>query len=350
MDLTSGKQPKPLKAAIYGPEGVGKSSLAKMFPDPVFIDTEGGTSRLDVTRTPRPATWAQMIQQINALAKDQQGKKTLVIDTADWAEKLAVKQICAEYGIRTLGESADGKKDYGKSFSYLDKLWSDLLTQLETDLIETGKMHVVFIAHSTTRLHELPEEAGQYDRYQIATNKKVAEALKGWADLVLFLNYQTIVTYDEKTKKSTAQGGQRRMMYAERTAAFDAKNRDGLPREMDLGFTPLIKCFSGLTETKAAPPAGNAGAAPVAVPAVAATVAPKATPTDGPVLQPQHIALNKLMAESGVTYDQLLAVLVTKGKYPTGTPLENISPQIIDTFIFPHWEKFLGMINTDAAA
>ena len=48
--LTGGVLPAPLKVVLYGVEGIGKSSFAARFPQPVFIDTEGGTGRLDVQR------------------------------------------------------------------------------------------------------------------------------------------------------------------------------------------------------------------------------------------------------------------------------------------------------------
>jgi len=349
MEVIRGIQPKPVKGLIYGPEGVGKSSLAKDFPKPLFIDVEGGTSRLDVARTPRPTTWAHLKQIIGEIVKDQQGCETLVIDTADWAEKLGIKQVLGETGFRAMG----GNKDYGETFSMLALMWSDLLTQLEADFIQTGKMHVVFLAHSTTKKFELPEEQGQFDRYQLDLEKKVAPLLKAWCDLMLFVNYKTIVTADDKGANGTGQGGTRRVMHSERTAAFDAKNRDGLPREMDLSIAPLLKCFTGLS-ARPAPvptPAAVAPAPAPAAPSVPAVSAPApSTVESGPVLKAQHIALNKLMAEAGVTYDQLLAVLVAKGKYPAGTPLENIDPEIVDKFIFPHWEKFLGMINGGVAA
>ena len=50
MNITRGIQSKPLKVVIYGPEGVGKSTFASLFPDPLFIDTEGSTARMDVAR------------------------------------------------------------------------------------------------------------------------------------------------------------------------------------------------------------------------------------------------------------------------------------------------------------
>ena len=91
MQIITGKQVKPLKAVIYGPEGVGKSSLAKGFPRALFIDVEGGTSRLDVARTPRPTSWPHFLQILSELAKNPMGYETLVIDTADWLEKLGIQ-------------------------------------------------------------------------------------------------------------------------------------------------------------------------------------------------------------------------------------------------------------------
>ncbi|WP_141385501.1 AAA family ATPase, partial [Brevibacillus brevis] len=48
MQVISGKVVKAKKVVLYGPEGIGKSSLAAMFPKPIFIDTEGSTTELDV--------------------------------------------------------------------------------------------------------------------------------------------------------------------------------------------------------------------------------------------------------------------------------------------------------------
>ena len=52
-----------------------------------------------------------------------------------------------------------------------------------------------------------------------------------------------------------------------------------------------------------------------------------------------------MMTDAGVTYDQVLGVLVDRGRYPDGTPLENIDPQFIDGWICVHWAKVLEMIN-----
>ena len=46
MQITSGKIPSALKVVVYGPEGIGKSTFAAQFPDPIFCDTEGSTKHI----------------------------------------------------------------------------------------------------------------------------------------------------------------------------------------------------------------------------------------------------------------------------------------------------------------
>ena len=82
MNITKGKIAKAQKICIYGPEGIGKSTLASKFPDPVFIDTEGSTNNMDVARLDKPSSWTMLQQQIN-FVKQQKPCKTIVIDTID---------------------------------------------------------------------------------------------------------------------------------------------------------------------------------------------------------------------------------------------------------------------------
>jgi len=356
MQIVKGKLEKPVKGLIYGPQGVGKSSLAKDMPKPIFIDVEGGTTRLDVDRTPRPTSWAHMRQIVGELIKDQMGYETLVFDTSDWMERLAIRQVLAETGSTELGKDASGKKDWGKSYQLVAELWAQFLTQLETDFIDARKMHIIFLAHSNTKRYELPEEDGEFDKYQLKMSDRVGGLVKEWCELMLFVNYRTIVVTEEN-KKAKAQGGTRRIMYADNRASFEAKNRFGLPGEMDLGIGPIKHCFVGLSAKAAPAPAAPNVPTAVAAPAAAATAAPVAPPAPtttttetATVLQPQHVALQQLLAGAGVTYEQLNAVLAARGKYPENTPLGNIDPAFIEGYINPHWPKVLEMINSAAVA
>ena len=67
MEIIRGKIRSAKKVVIYGPEGIGKSTFAAQFPEPLFIDTEGSTSELNVARTKRPSSWTMIIEQIKEI-------------------------------------------------------------------------------------------------------------------------------------------------------------------------------------------------------------------------------------------------------------------------------------------
>ena len=97
------------KTVIYGPEGIGKTTLAAQFPSPVFLDTEGGTHHLDVARFPAPKTWEDVTKTIAALASEPHEFKTLVVDTADWLEKLLIEEVCRRANKTSIEEFGYGK-------------------------------------------------------------------------------------------------------------------------------------------------------------------------------------------------------------------------------------------------
>ena len=54
FEIKKGKIKSAIRLTMYGAEGIGKSTFASKFPDPLFIDVEGGTKQLDVARFPQP--------------------------------------------------------------------------------------------------------------------------------------------------------------------------------------------------------------------------------------------------------------------------------------------------------
>ena len=88
MQIISGVLTKPIYLVIYGPEGIGKTTFAAQAPTPLFIDTEGGTARMDVRRLPAPTSFTMIQEEIRYVVNNPSVCQTLVLDTADWAERL----------------------------------------------------------------------------------------------------------------------------------------------------------------------------------------------------------------------------------------------------------------------
>lgn len=258
LNITRGRIQKALKVILYGPEGIGKTTLAACFPRPVFLDTEGSTQHFDVARLPRPTSWEMLKAEVQEVTNHAAEVGTLVIDTADWAERLCNQAVCEKAdksGIEDFG--------YGKGYVFAAEEFGRLLDLL-SQLAEQG-VNVVFAAHAQQRKVELPDQMDSYDKYELKCSKQVSPLLKEWADMVLFCNFKTFVVQSE-SGKGKAQGGERRM-YAAHRPAFDAKNRFGLPDEMPMDFGQIAHLFSP---------------APAPVPAPVPTPAPAPVPTPAP--------------------------------------------------------------------
>ena len=75
MKITRGIIASAQKVVIYGPEGIGKSTFAAQFPDPLFIDTEGSTKNMDIARMDKPTSWTMLKNQMASLILDKLSKR-----------------------------------------------------------------------------------------------------------------------------------------------------------------------------------------------------------------------------------------------------------------------------------
>lgn len=198
MQITRGKRARAQRVIIYGPEGIGKSSFAANFPEPLFIDTEGSTDNMDVARMDKPTSYTMLKNQIAWIKANPTCCKTLVIDTIDWAESLIVDDVCAQHGKKGIEDFG-----WGNGYTYTKEEVGRFLNMLQ-ELIELG-INIVLTAHAQMRKFEQPDEMGAYDRWELKLGKKTssqtAPLVKEWADMVLFANYKTVVMTSESKKK-----------------------------------------------------------------------------------------------------------------------------------------------------
>lgn len=233
IKTTKGRVHKAKKVVIYGPEGIGKSTFAAQFPDPVFIDTESSTSSMDVVRV-EPLSWTEILGDIKEIINGNIDApcKTIVVDTADWAEKMCADHVCAQNHWDSI--SAPG---YGTGYRVAWEEFGKLLNLL-SEATDKG-FNVVITAHAAMRKFEQPDEAGSYDRWELklqnSPKSNICAMVKEWGDMVLFANYKTIVADKDKQGKGKGKGG-RRVMYTEHHPCWDAKNRYGLPDMIDFSY------------------------------------------------------------------------------------------------------------------
>ena len=348
MNITRGKQAKAQRVIIYGTEGIGKSTLASQFPNPLFIDTEGSTSNMDVARMDKPTSWTMLMNQIAFVKANPTICDTLIVDTIDWAEALAIESVCSLHGKQGVEDFG-----YGNGYTYVREEFGRFLNRLQ-EIVDLG-IHVVLTAHAQIRKFEQPDEMGAYDRYELKLGKKTssqtAPLIKEWGDIVLFCNYKTIVMKNER-KKNKAQGGQR-VMYTTHTPAWDAKNRFGLPEELPMEYQAIAHIFN--KQNKQVAPQAQPVVQPVAEPTVT-PVAPT-NPVVEEVLQDPFIelstlelpeilpqALRDLMRQDSVTTDELKMMAFRRGHFPLEMPIENFPAQYWDVVV-ANWETSMQEIN-----
>mgnify|MGYP000417662755 FL=1 len=377
MEITRGKIQKAKKVVVYGPEGIGKSTFASQFPDPVFIDTEGSTAAMDVARLPRPTSWNMLLKEVEYIKSHPETCRTLVIDTIDWAEQLCVDHICSIYnkkGIEDFG--------YGNGYVYTKEEFGRFLNRL-SDVIEVG-VNIVLTAHAQLRKFEQPDELGAYDRWELKLGKKTqsqtSPLVKEWADMLLFCNYKTYsVATDKDGKKHKAQGG-KRVMYTSHHPCWDAKNRYGLPEMCDFDYQVIkgiLEEGSQKEEKKveipkeqkqetsseqAEKPAQKAEESFMNIPPEADEEVPfnraekeppkekkpEPDPSSSDTFRlPDHIPkkLQDLMYPNLASEEEVMEAVYQRGYFPRGTPFQNLPQDFVDGVLIGAWPQVMNVIR-----
>jgi hypothetical protein len=237
------------RTVLYGTEGIGKSTLAAQWPNPLVLDTEDGTGRIDCARVVCQ-DWMALHTALVELGGNAQGFQSVIVDSVDWAERLMLEAM-----LRKDGKASVEDYGFGKGFTKLAEQFGKLLALLD-GLIAKG-VHVVLVGHSTVKRTTPPDMDEGWDRYELKLSKQVSPLVKEWADVLLFANYRTRLV-EGSDGRTRAKGGKERSLYAERTAAWDAKNRYGLWPELPMSIQSLAPLFAGK------PPAAVSAAAAAA--------------------------------------------------------------------------------------
>ena len=207
------------RIVLYGPGGIGKTSLACMAPGPVAVfDLE---ESLGVIMGQLPAGTPANLRLVNVMnfqdirdALNMPGWddiKTIVIDSATRAEEMAaawvIKHVPHEKGHRI-----ERIEDYGwgKGYTHIYDEFLKLMGDL--DLYVRAGRNVILIAHDCTT--NVPNPAGDdYIRYEprlqspASGKNAIRLRVREWADHVLF------VGYDLEAKDGKAKGTGTRTIY-----------------------------------------------------------------------------------------------------------------------------------------
>ena len=238
----------PPRVLIYGPPGMGKTTLASEFPNALFVQVEDGTpSGLSLTGF-HPKSYEDVIDAIGSLYSDDHAFGTIVIDTLDKLEPLIWDAACRANNWVNIESPG-----YGKGYVATGYLWRDLLDGLNALRVDRG-MNIVMIAHSDVERFDDPRTAS-YTRYEVRMHKSRRKLIEDEVDAILLINHEAVVKEEDlgfNKKRSHAEGGGQRFIYTEGRPAFNAKNRYGMPAKIvyrpGQGYAELAKYLPGQSQ------------------------------------------------------------------------------------------------------
>jgi AAA domain len=237
--VTTATKKLPSRIAIHALQKWGKTSLAAQAPSPIFLMTRGEdglATLIDSGQLPPVAhypecfmSWPDLRAGINELIVQPHNYKTFVLDTLNGAERLIHEHYCQTKMGGNWTEFDAFQR--GPNLAVAEVIE---LTKLLDRLREIG-MRIICLIHSKPQTFKNPE-GNDYDRWEPVMAKQSWAILDRWFDMILFGNFE--VTVQAKGQAKGKAVSQTRLIMTQRSPAFDAGNRHGLPPEIECGNSP----------------------------------------------------------------------------------------------------------------
>jgi len=246
-DLRKEQATEPPRIVIYGPEGMGKTTLASEFPNPVFLQVEKGTpAGLTLDSFGHLTTFGQVMEGIESLYDEDHEFDTVVVDSLSELERLVFAEVCSRNQWATIE-----KPGYGKGYKEADYVWQEFVEGLNA-LRRDKNMAVVLIAHAEITRFDDPQTSS-YSRYDLSLHDRASAIISREVDAILLVKQDATVKQDDPKAsqgvgtRKRADGGETRWIYCQGRPAFAAKNRYDMPDKVMFtrgqGFDALSRYF-----------------------------------------------------------------------------------------------------------
>lgn len=214
------------RTILYGPGGIGKTTLAARAPGPVrFVDADESLPilnlpKVDLDQQVKAASWSDLRAELKSDAMN--GTKSLVLDSGTilqaWATSYTLETVKHEKGHK-----CQSVEDYGFGKGHRHVYDTFMLMISDLDRLRRSGTNIILIAHDFVAT--VPNPQGEdWQRYEPdfyrAGQCSLVLRLKNWADHVLFLGYDVAVN-----KEGKAQGNGTRTIYTSELPHCMAKSR-----------------------------------------------------------------------------------------------------------------------------
>jgi len=234
--------PEAPRITIYGKPGIGKSTLASKFPDPLFLLTEENGLN-GIKKLPTILNFKQLWRTVNDLLKEEKLPfKTLVVDSISKLDALVVQYILESEPLNKNGQPPSSLNaacgGYGAGFSRAQLIHRNLKALF--DRFRERGIAVVFISHVDISRHKAPDSE-DYDIYTIVMNhNKSREIYIDDVDLVAFCKLKSY-TSETESGRTLVRSTDDRTMNVGVNEAHVSKNRYNIPNSLPMDFDELAK-------------------------------------------------------------------------------------------------------------
>lgn len=232
---------------LLGDAGLGKTSTAATFPNPIFIRAEDGLQSIPTEKMPDAFPVIENVEnlwgQLKSLIREEHDYKTVVIDSVTALERLFIQHIvdADDNRPKSINQALGG---YGAGLGAVASLHQRVRKACGY-LNEKRGMNVVFIAHADTETMDLPDQE-PYTRYTMRLGKRSQAPYTDDSDVVGFLKLRMFTKGEEGKKKAISTGD--RVIDCTASAANVSKNRYGIKELLPLeeGVNPFIGIIKSL--------------------------------------------------------------------------------------------------------
>lgn len=249
LKRTTQTSTNPPTVLLYGVDGVGKTSAAAEYPNPIYLHSHGEKPPSDVDLPSELIEdWDSLKEIVGELITEDHDFQTVIFDSLDGLEPIVNAATCARIGADSIGSNDKGSAAaFGQGDVQGDVEWGEFMSACEA-LNERG-VAVVMLAHPEIKRFDSPV-TDPYDRYQVKLRKRAAALVRERSDIVGFMNYRVSLKSKEvgiKKEVTHAEGGKERQIHFTEGAGFVAKNRYGMPDAITYrkgrGYDEMSKFF-----------------------------------------------------------------------------------------------------------
>ena len=226
---------KAFKLGIYGPEGIGKSSLMALCPQLSSVaDIEGSQMDFDTPKVQGIESWSDLRAWVQSVGEGIHGIDSIT-RAEDWAAQHVIESKKSNEGLKATDSLEDFK--YGAGVTFV----CDEFRKLLGDIDATVKRGASFVLVSHARINRFKNPDGSdYIRYE----PRLIDTPKGsnMLQFVQFLDHLAFIDLDKvisKDRKVTGSGT--RTIYLDTSPSRLSKCR-GIPADpipFDQGSTAL---------------------------------------------------------------------------------------------------------------